>query len=689
MIFDQEVPHRAERVYGMIQCTTVRPLGYLLLVLTPHLLLAQPQTGELEARLAEAAGEDRIQVLLELAGAWGAADPARALGYAGEATELARGVGDEALLIRSLELVAAGHLGLDEVDDALVGFREALKLSRATGESHSIAGALLAIGGIHLDAGRLPAAATTLERALAAETELASPRPRALQEIHFGLADAYARLGRHREAHQALSRHAELAAAAAVADSEHIAELEAQLEAGRERRENDAARHRREMATRRQELTEGPIRSRSMTGAAIAGGIGLAALLLSLVSRYRLKAGLARTVADRDLELDETSGQLDRAMQELEQTRADLAATSSRLRDTAHELERTGSELGRVKSALDEVEAKHRRATFELNRTSSDLEQATAKLERTSNELDQVSAVRDRTAVQLAETSSQLDQTADELAETLRRLSSTGSELAQVQQSYREDISELGDRNAVTRDRLEEMERFTSTVAQHLKVLLVSIRSAFGTLQQDATAGDLEQLRADVDRTQATVGRVVRLLDKLLKLLLVGRLVNAPAEMSMSELAFEAAGQVAGLVSNRLAEIVIAPDMPSVVGDRPQLLEMLRNLLENGGRFMGEQQAPKIEVGCRQDGELTVFFVRDNGIGIDRRDQARIFTLFERLEPARGGDGLGLGLVKRIVETHGGRVWAESEGEGHGSTFCFTLSATPGEIGDALEKPVP
>jgi signal transduction histidine kinase len=73
------------------------------------------------------------------------------------------------------------------------------------------------------------------------------------------------------------------------------------------------------------------------------------------------------------------------------------------------------------------------------------------------------------------------------------------------------------------------------------------------------------------------------------------------------------------------------------------------------------------------EGGQTVYYVRDNGIGIDPQNLRNVFGLFEKLNPESTGSGLGLALVKRIVEVHGGRIWAVSEGKGIGSTFCFTL----------------
>ena len=83
--------------------------------------------------------------------------------------------------------------------------------------------------------------------------------------------------------------------------------------------------------------------------------------------------------------------------------------------------------------------------------------------------------------------------------------------------------------------------------------------------------------------------------------------------------------------------------------------------------------APRIEIGTRQDGRECAFFVNDNGKGIDPRFHGSIFDLFKKLDVNTERIGVGLALVKRIIEVHGGRVWVELEGEGLGSRFCFTL----------------
>ena len=142
----------------------------------------------------------------------------------------------------------------------------------------------------------------------------------------------------------------------------------------------------------------------------------------------------------------------------------------------------------------------------------------------------------------------------------------------------------------------------------------------------------------------------------------------------MTVLAREAASLVAGRLRDNRVEIGIPDELPVVWGDRARLVEVLQNLIDNSAKFMGEQKQPRVEVGARRDGpDDLVFYVRDNGKGIDPRFLDRVFGLFDKLDPESEGSGVGLALVKRIVDLHKGRVWVESEGAGRGTTVCFTL----------------
>jgi len=116
----------------------------------------------------------------------------------------------------------------------------------------------------------------------------------------------------------------------------------------------------------------------------------------------------------------------------------------------------------------------------------------------------------------------------------------------------------------------------------------------------------------------------------------------------------------------------VAGDMPKVRVDVLRIAEVLVNLIENSVKYMGDQEKPEMDIGSRKDGEETVFFVKDNGMGIGPKEHEKVFGLFYKVDRNSEGTGAGLSIVKRIIEVHGGRIWIESE-LGEGCTVCFTL----------------
>jgi PAS domain S-box-containing protein len=227
-------------------------------------------------------------------------------------------------------------------------------------------------------------------------------------------------------------------------------------------------------------------------------------------------------------------------------------------------------------------------------------------------------------------------------------------------------IGELEARNA-------ELERFTYTVSHDLKSPLITIGGFLGFLEQDALSGNVVRLQSDIQRIKDAADKMRRLLDDLLELSRIGRLMNPPRLVPYAEIVAEALSLVGGRLSERGVAVEVAAELPNIYGDRLRLVEVLQNLLDNACKFMGDQPQPRIAIGVCQQGLEQVFYVRDNGIGIDARYQQQVFGLFEKLEASGDGTGIGLALVKRIVEVHGGRVWVESQGAGQGATFYFTL----------------
>jgi signal transduction histidine kinase len=240
------------------------------------------------------------------------------------------------------------------------------------------------------------------------------------------------------------------------------------------------------------------------------------------------------------------------------------------------------------------------------------------------------------------------------------------SERKRVEAEREKVIQELEAKNA-------ELERFTYTVSHDLKSPLITISGFVGLLEADAKSGDIVTFKSDLQRINEAVEKMKRLLDELLELSRIGRIINPPSDTPFAKIVEEALLLVQGRLRTGNVEVHVQEGLPTVRGDRPRLVEVLQNLIDNAAKFMVDQPAPKLEIGIRKDRNGPVFFVRDNGIGIESGHFEKVFGLFDKLNPRTEGTGVGLALAKRIVEVHGGHIWVESEGKGRGSTFYFTL----------------
>lgn len=230
-------------------------------------------------------------------------------------------------------------------------------------------------------------------------------------------------------------------------------------------------------------------------------------------------------------------------------------------------------------------------------------------------------------------------------------------------------------------DKLEasnaELERFTYTVSHDLRSPLVTIKGFLGMLKKDLHDQRMDRVQNDFQRIAGATDKMDELLSDLLELSRVGRIINPPEEVNLARLVQDAIDSVEARLRSKHVAVHVQPDLPSIRGDRIRLREVFENLIDNAVKYMGDQRNPIIEIGFLESEGWPVIFVKDNGIGIEARYQDKIFGLFEKLDPGVEGTGIGLALVKRIIETHGGKIWVESEGPGKGTKFCFTI---PGGI---------
>lgn len=221
----------------------------------------------------------------------------------------------------------------------------------------------------------------------------------------------------------------------------------------------------------------------------------------------------------------------------------------------------------------------------------------------------------------------------------------------------------------------KEMETFSYSVAHDLRSPLAAI-SGFGTiLEKEFGPLVSERGRHLLSRIRAAAGQMEEMTEGLLALARV-----SPAQMRAQSVDL---GQIAAGLLERLREsdpdrkvdIQIMPNL-RVQGDAALLTQALSNLLSNAWKFSGKQPLARIEVGSQagSDGQ-TVYFVKDNGAGFDMAYASRLFGVFSRLHSASEfeGTGIGLAIVKKVIDRHAGRIWAESVPE-QGATFYFTLT---------------
>lgn len=249
------------------------------------------------------------------------------------------------------------------------------------------------------------------------------------------------------------------------------------------------------------------------------------------------------------------------------------------------------------------------------------------------------------------------------------------TEKVKAQEQVQKLNDELQERVRELEAKNTELEQFTYTVSHDLKAPIITIKGFLGFLDKDVAEGKQEHVHKDVIRINEAVDKMHRLLSELLELSRIGRMMNAPETIPFNGLVQDALDNIHGRLEPRGITVLTQPNLPAVHGDRQHLTEVLQNLLDNAAKYIGERSDPRIEIGQQgEDAERgkLIFFIRDNGIGIAPEYHERIFGLFNQLDPKAEGTGIGLALVKRIIEAHGGRVWVESA-EGKGATFYFTL----------------
>ncbi|MES1166425.1 MAG: response regulator [Pseudomonadota bacterium] len=253
---------------------------------------------------------------------------------------------------------------------------------------------------------------------------------------------------------------------------------------------------------------------------------------------------------------------------------------------------------------------------------------------------------------------------------TIRRLRVKNAEL---EARVRERTAELETAN-------QELEAFCHSVSHDLRTPLRTI-TGFAEIMRDYHSQALPpDIRRFVELIHAGAGEMSQLINDLLALSRLGRHALSRKTIDLEHLCREVFKDLAGERGNRRVDLRV--QTLSTASADPGLLRLaLTNLLSNAQKYTGPRDHALIEVGVTRpvEGRVPVYFVRDNGVGFDMRDADKLFKVFQRLHHAHEfpGTGVGLATVRRIIERHGGRIWAEAV-PGSGATFFFTLSAESG-----------
>ncbi len=250
------------------------------------------------------------------------------------------------------------------------------------------------------------------------------------------------------------------------------------------------------------------------------------------------------------------------------------------------------------------------------------------------------------------------------------------SERKKAEDTLRKKETELETLLSEIEAKNEELETFVYTVSHDLKTPIVTIEGFIGAFREDF--GD--QITEDGDAylnfiSDATL-KMETLINDLLELSRIGRLPETPAEFSFRDLVEEILANMHPLIQEKGIEVHVAKNLPDMWAEKKRITQVMENLISNAIKYLGsDNPSPRIDVGVREKNGRRVFFVQDNGIGVDPKYFEKIFQVFQRLPQARTineGTGIGLTTAQRIIEHHGGKIWLDSKPR-KGTTFFFTI----------------
>jgi two-component system, sensor histidine kinase and response regulator len=260
----------------------------------------------------------------------------------------------------------------------------------------------------------------------------------------------------------------------------------------------------------------------------------------------------------------------------------------------------------------------------------------------------------------------ELDRARHELEQEITERVRIAEQVSELNNALRQKNDDLLAANA-------DLEAFCHSVSHDLRMPLRHIHSYISILEASASSKLNSEERRHVTTVQKAALRMTRLIDDLLAFSRIGRAAMHRQRIRMMELIDETFQDLAPDLTNRRIDWE-RHQIPDTMGD-PQLLKQVWvNLLANAVKYTRPRDPARIEIGAEEAEDEIIYYVKDNGVGFNMQYADRLFGVFQRLHTEKDFEGTGVGLanVRRIVQRHGGRTWAEGA-EGRGATVYFSL----------------
>lgn len=323
--------------------------------------------------------------------------------------------------------------------------------------------------------------------------------------------------------------------------------------------------------------------------------------------------------------------------------------------DTKIELE-TEDEIGELANCFNKM-------SKDLKKTTTSLAELNSEISMRKKAQDSLQKARNELEIRVEQRTAELAQANKELEQEITERKHAEEEMEKLNKGLDSAVQELSRSN-------KELQEFAYIAAHDLKAPLRGIATLADWIATDCAESFDEQGKKQVQMLIDKVKQMSSLIDGILKYSKAGNTTRGRQEVDLNEVVSDIIKQID---PSKNVEITIDNELPTLAYEKTHILQIFQNLLTNAVKFMDKPDG-QINIGCVIQDDSWKFSISDNGPGIEQKHCDRIFKMFQTLSPQSNSEstGIGLAIVKKIIEVNGGQVWVESE-PGNGSTFFFTL----------------